>query len=80
MSFAFPIQLFLPVLLLTLFVGNPAFSGDLQKALEALRSGEYGTVLNTWRSLAEQKNIYAQYNLGCCTTKEKEFPRTMRLR
>jgi len=74
MSFAFPIQLFLPVLLLTLFVGNPAFSGDLQKALEALRSGEYGTVLNTWRSLAEQKNIYAQYNLGLLYDKGKGVP------
>jgi TPR repeat protein len=56
--------LILPVLLLTLLVGNPAFSADFQKGLTAARSGDFATALREWRPLAEQGNVTAQYNLG----------------
>ena len=37
--------LILPVLLLTLLVGTPAFSADFQKGLTAYESGDYATAL-----------------------------------
>jgi len=56
--------LILPVLLLTLLVGNPAFSADFQKGLTAAESGDFATALREWTPLAEQGNANAQYNLG----------------
>ena len=56
--------LILPVLLLTLLVGNPAFSADLQKGLNAAQRGDYATALREWTPLAEQGNARAQFNLG----------------
>ena len=56
--------LILPVLLLTLLVGTPAFSADFQKGLTAAQSGDYATALREWKPLAEQGNAAAQYNLG----------------
>ena len=56
--------LILPVLLLTLLVGNSAFSADEQKGLDAALSGDYATALREWTPLAEQGNARAQYNLG----------------
>ena len=67
--------LILPVLLLTLLVGNPAFSADFQKGLTAYESGDYATALREWKPLAENKGfrslfypkkevMIAQYNLG----------------
>ena len=56
--------LILPVLLLTLLVGNPAFSADYQKGLDAYQRGDYATALREWKPLAEQGNASAQYNLG----------------
>jgi uncharacterized protein len=56
--------LILPVLLLTLLVGTPAFSADYQKGLTAYQSGDYATALREWKPLAEQGNAVAQYNLG----------------
>jgi TPR repeat protein len=46
--------LILPVLLLTLLVGTPAFSADFQKGLTAYKSGDYATALREWEPLAEQ--------------------------
>ena len=56
--------LILPVLLLTLLVGTPAFSADFQKGLTAAQSGDFATALREWTPLAEQGNAVAQYNLG----------------
>jgi len=56
--------LILPVLLLTLLVGNPAFSADFQKGLTAARSGDYATALREWTPLAKQGFARAQFNLG----------------
>ena len=56
--------LILPVLLLTLLVGNSAFSADFQKGLDAAESGDYATALREWTPLAEQGDANAQYNLG----------------
>ena len=47
--------LILPVLLLTLLVGNPAFSADFQKGAAAYKSGDYATALREWKPLAENK-------------------------
>jgi hypothetical protein len=44
----------LPVLLLTLLVGTPAFSADYQKGMTAYKSGDYATALREWTPLAEQ--------------------------
>jgi hypothetical protein len=46
--------LILPVLLLTLLVGTPAFSADFQKGYTAYQSGDYATGLLKWEPLAEQ--------------------------
>ena len=55
--------LILPVLLLTLLVGNPAFSADFYKGTTAYFSGDYATALREWTPLAEQGDVDAQYNL-----------------
>jgi TPR repeat protein len=56
--------LILPVLFLTLLVGNPAFSADFQKGLTAYNSGDYATALREWTPLAKQGFAPAQSNLG----------------
>ena len=56
--------LILPVLLLTLLVGTPAFSADYQKGLTAARSGDFATALREWTPLAKQGYANAQGNLG----------------
>ena len=67
--------LILPVLLLTLLVGNPAVSADFQKGLDAAQKGDFATALREWKPLAEKKGLLsftyskkdimnAQYNLG----------------
>ena len=56
--------LVLPVLLLSLFVGNPAFSADFQKGWDAYNKKDYTTVLKEWTPLAEQGNADAQNNVG----------------
>jgi TPR repeat protein len=64
----------LPVLLLTLLVGTPAFSADLQKGLEAHSKGDYATVLREWTPLAKQGNVRAQFNLGVMYAKGDGVP------
>ena len=56
--------LILPVLLLTLLVGTPAFSADYQKGAVAYKSGDYATALREWTPLAKQGDASAQTNLG----------------
>jgi hypothetical protein len=52
--------LILPVLLLTLLVGNPAFSADFQKGLTAAQSGDFATALREWTPFAKQGDADAQ--------------------
>jgi len=56
--------LILPVLLLTLLLGNPAFSADFQKGLDAYDRGDFATALREWEPLAEQGDASVQFNLG----------------
>jgi TPR repeat protein len=56
--------LILPVLFLTLLLGNPAFSADFQWGYTAYQSSDYATALREWTPLAEQGLADAQYNLG----------------
>ena len=56
--------LILPVLLLTLLVGTPAFSADFLKGLTAYESGDFAIALREWTPLADKGNADAQYNLG----------------
>jgi hypothetical protein len=72
--------LILPVLLLTLLVGNPAFSADFQKGLTAYNSGDFATALREWEPLAEQGMPLPSPISVLCTAKDKAFHRTIRLR
>ena len=56
--------LILPVLILTLLLGNPAFSADFQKGWDAAQSGDFATALREWTPLAEQGDAFAQTLLG----------------
>ena len=56
--------LLLSVLLLTLLVGNLAFSADFQKGLDAAQKGDFATALKEWKLTAEQGYVSAQSNLG----------------
>ena len=56
--------LVLPVLLLTLLVGNPAFSADFQKGSDAYNKKDYATALREWTPLAVQGDAKAQSVLG----------------
>jgi TPR repeat protein len=63
--------LILPVLLLTLLVGTPAFSADYQKGETAYDSGDYATAL---RPLAEQGDVYSQWYLGWAYSRRRGVP------
>ena len=56
--------LILPVLLLSLLVGNSASSADFQKGADATKKGDFATALREWKPLAKQGNAHAQFNLG----------------
>ena len=66
--------LILPVLLLTLLVGTPAFSADFQKGQTAYNSGDYATALREWKPLAKQGNADAQFSLGAMYEKGEGVP------
>jgi TPR repeat protein len=66
--------LILPVLLLTLLVGTPAFSADFQKGVTAYESGDYATALREWTPLAKQGDASAQYYLGVMYDKGQGLP------
>ena len=67
--------LILPVLLLTLLMGTPAFSADFQKGAAAYESGDYATALREWTPLAEQGLARVQFNLGLMYAKGKGVPK-----
>jgi hypothetical protein len=54
----------LAVLLLPLLVGNPAYSAEHRKGMDAYQRGDYATALNELIPLAEQGNAAAQSALG----------------
>jgi TPR repeat protein len=66
--------LILPVLLLTLLVGNPASSADFNKGLTAAKSGDFATALREWTPLAKQGNANAQTGLGMMYQKGHGVP------
>jgi TPR repeat protein len=67
--------LILPLLLLTLLVGTPAFSADFQKGQTAYRSGDYATALRELTPLAEQGDARAQTGLGWMYLKGQGVPK-----
>ena len=58
----------LPVLLLTLLVGNPAFSADFQRGADAAQKGDYAIALREWTPLAKQRDADTQTYLGNMST------------
>ena len=46
-------------------------TADFQAGLDAYQAGDYATALKEFRSLAEQGNVDAQYNLGLMYAKGK---------
>jgi TPR repeat protein len=66
--------LILPVLLLTLLVGTPAFSADWNKGAAAYESGDYATALREWTPLAEQGNASMQNLVGTMHNEGKGTP------
>jgi hypothetical protein len=61
-------RLIIPVLLLTLLVGNPAFSADFQRGADAAQKGDYAIALREWTPLAKQGDADAQTYLGNMST------------
>ena len=49
---------------LALVLSGPVLAADFQVGLEAHERGDYATALLEWLPLAEQGDVYAQYNLG----------------
>ena len=66
--------LILPVLLLTLLVGNPAFSAGFEKGYAAYQSGDFATAPREWKPLAEQCNASAQTGLSFMYISGKGVP------
>ena len=60
--------LILPVLFLTLLVGNPAFSADFQRGADAAQKGDYAIALREWTPLAKQGDADTQTYLGNMST------------
>ena len=56
--------LIIPVLVLTLVVGNSAFSADIQAGLDAAKRGDFVWAFRELKPFAEQGNADAQYNIG----------------
>ena len=52
-----------------------SWSADFQKGLDAYDRGDYATALREWKTLAEQGNADAQYNLGWMYTNGKGVPK-----
>jgi hypothetical protein len=61
-------RLIIPVLFLTLLVGNPAFSADFQRGADAAQKGDYAIALREWTLLAKQGDADIQTNLGNMST------------
>ena len=52
----------------------PVAAQDYQKGYDAYNAGDYATVLQEWRPLAEQGNAAAQFNLGLMYYNGKGVP------
>jgi hypothetical protein len=70
--------LILPILLLTLLVGTPAFSADFQKGLTAAKSGDFATALREWTPFAEKGNAAIQSFVGVMYANGWGFHRIIR--
>ena len=55
------------------FLGS-AMDASYEDGLAAYRRGDYATALRIWRSLADQGDANAQYNLGLMYQKGKGVP------
>ena len=66
--------LFLPVLLLSLLLGNSASSADWQKGLDAFDRGDYATALREWTPLGKRGDAVAQFMLGAMYAEGKGVP------
>ena len=66
--------LILPVVLLTLLVGNSPYSADLQKGYAAYQSGDYATALREWEPLAKQGDASIQTLVGSMYHNGKGVP------
>ena len=64
-------RLIIPVLLLTLLVGNPAFSADFQRGADAAQKGDYAIALREWTPLAKQGDADTQTYLGNMSTRHR---------
>jgi hypothetical protein len=69
------ITLIIPVLLLTLLVGNPVFAADFQKGVDAAQKGDFATAMRELGPLAEQGDPRAQFNLGLMHTFGQGVPK-----
>ena len=54
----------IPVLLFSLLLGLPSYSGDFNKGMTAAQNGDWATALKEWKPLAEKGDVDAQTNLG----------------
>ena len=57
----------LPILMgfaLLLLSSTEGWTADFQKGMDAYKSGDYATAMSEWKSLAEQGDADAPYNLG----------------
>ena len=57
----------IPVLLFSLLLVAPSYSGDykkFKKGMTAAQNGDWETALKGWKPLAKEGNALAQYNLG----------------
>ena len=52
------------IFLLLLLTLHSVLAADFKKGLDAAKKGNFETALKEWRPLAEQGDLYAQYNLG----------------
>ena len=72
--------LILPVLLLTLLVGNSAFSADFQKGLDAAQSGDFATALREWTPFVDRGFAMASTIRDRWNAKGQEVQRAIRPR
>ena len=56
--------LILSLLFVTIVIGNPAFSADYEKGVDASLQGDFKTAMKEWRPLAERGGATAQFQVG----------------
>ena len=71
---AMNIKILLATLVLSISLAACEPSGTLENGFAAYKRGDYTTALRLWRSLAQQGNASAQYNLGLMYEKGYGLP------